>query len=98
MTKREYYDKYYAHVRVDLLHQPALNNAVTALANALASAGVSWDPSTKWPMADVNEIILRFKHNGDRTIRELVIGSEGKCGIVVCLEPQPSEAYEDAQK
>lgn len=96
MTKREYYDNYADHVRVDLAHQPALNDAVAALVNALAAAGVSWDPSTEPPMADVNEIILRFRDNGDRTIHELTISSEGACRIVVCLEPQPSEENEDA--
>jgi hypothetical protein len=98
MTKREYYDKYDDHVRVSLAHQPALDDAVTALANALVAAGVSYSPSAEWPMSDVNEIILRFRRNGDRAIRELVIGSEGRCGIVVCLEPQPSVENEDAKR
>lgn len=96
MTKRECYDKYEAHARVGLAHQPALDDAVTALVSALSAAGVSWDASAEWPMSDVNEVILRFRRNGDLHIRELVIGSENKRGIAVCLEPQPSEENENA--
>ena len=93
-TRREQYDSYDDHVRLNLAQRAEFEAAVLALVDVLRRAGVTWsgegEPGCK-PMSDVNRIEIMFRGNGDFRVGDAVIGSAEMCGVHLCLEPKPEE-------
>lgn len=95
MNKREQYDSYDAHLKVNRAKRHVLEVGVAAIVKALSDSGVSWSPG-KEPMSDVCAVHLTFRADGDFRSPEVTITSqEGGCYSVVCLEPTRAEEIAD---
>lgn len=92
MTRREQYDDYNDHVKLNLAQRAEFEAAVAALVDALSRAGVTWtdEPGCK-PMSDVDRIEITFRGNGDFRVKDVAIGSAELCRVYLCLEPKPEE-------
>lgn len=95
MSKREQYDGYDDHLKVNRAQRHVLEVGVAAIVKALSDGGVSWSPG-KEPMSDVCAVHLTFREDGDFRTPEVTITSrEGGCYSVVCLEPTRAEEIAD---
>lgn len=95
MSKREQYDGYDDHLKVNRAQRHVLEVGVAAIVKALSDGGVSWS-SGKEPMSDVCAVHLTFREDGDFRTPEVTITSrEGGCYSVVCLEPTRAEEIAD---
>ena len=95
MSKRENYDSYDDHLKVNRAKRHVLEVGVAAIVKALSDSGVSWS-SGKEPMSDVCAVHLTFRADGDFRTPEVTITSrDGGCYSVVCLEPTRAEEIAD---
>lgn len=95
MSKREQYDNYDDHLKVNRAQRHVLETGVAAIVKALSDSGVSWS-SGKEPMSDVCAVHLTFRKDGDFRTPEVTITSrDGGCYSVVCLEPTRAEEIAD---
>jgi len=95
LTKREAYDKYEDHLKLNLEQRAKFEAGVAMMIDALRDAGVKWSDGTPHaPMTDVDQLTLYFRANGDFRLRDVTIWSYGGCGAGLCFEPHPSEENE----
>ena len=90
MTRKEYYEKYEDHLKLNLEQKHKLENLVNKIVELLRDAGVRHDEKSK-PMSDVNKLYFSFPADGVSEGFGLDIGKFGSCGIVVAMEPEPGE-------
>lgn len=90
MTRREYYEEYDGHVKLDLDQKHRLEYLVNEIVVLLRGAGISHSPGAE-PMSDVDTLCFRFPADGVFEGFGLDLGSFGSCGVAVAMEPEPGE-------
>lgn len=95
MNRRELYNSYNDHLKIDRVQRSVLEAGVATIVKALSDGGVSWSPG-KEPMSDVCAVHLTFRADGDFRTPEVDITSrDGGCYSVICLEPTRAEEIAD---
>ena len=95
MTRREYYEKYDGHARLNLEQKHRLEYLVNEIVVLLRNAGISHSEGAE-PMSDVNALDFQFPADGVFDGFGLDLGQYGSCGITVAMEPEPgAEAAEE---
>lgn len=90
MTRKEYYEKYEAYVKLNLEQKHKLEQLVNEVVALLRNAGISHNEGAE-PMSDVNALIFRFPDNGVFEGFGMDLGKFGSCWISVAMEPEPGE-------
>lgn len=90
MTRKDYYEKYSDHVKLNLEQKHRLEHLVNEVVELLRSAGISHDEDAK-PMTDVDTLYFRFQADGVFEGFGLDLGKYGSCGIAVAMEPEPGD-------
>jgi len=103
MTKREAYDRYDDHLKVDKEHRVDFEDGVNLIVTALKGAGVSLYKDGN-PMQGIDKIVINFtgdcaNFRGETGIGDVDITGESiGCYEVLCFEPYLAEENDESGK
>lgn len=103
MTKREKYDRYDDHLKVDKMHRVDFEDGVNIIVAALKGAGVSLRKGGD-PMQGIDKIVINFTRDcanfsGETDIGDVdVTGESIGCYEVLCFEPYLAEENDESRR